>query len=330
VAGFRALFFNTVGSGETAVGVSALAHNTSGNYNTATGLQALNANTTGQYNSALGVNALANNTTAGSNTAAGYNALGSNTTGYANSAAGVGALGKNTTGINNTAIGVSALDSNTTGANNVALGVLAGHSLTIGNNNIEIGNPGLAAETNAIRIGKQGTQTQTYIAGISGAPVTGVDVVVDASGRLGVAPSAARFKHDIRNMGEASSELLKLRPVTFRYNNDPSGTLRYGLVAEEVARVYPQLVVYGPDGKVLTVRYSELSAMLLNELQKQNAQLRRLSEQSARDKAAVERKVAELEARHQRDLQVMQSEFARRLSALERAQGGGSPRAVRF
>ena len=143
-------------------------------------------------------------------------------------------------------------------------------------------------KTNAIRIGTQGTQTQTYIAGISGAAVTGVDVVVASNGRLGVGPpSSARFKRDIHDMGEASKALMKLRPVTFRYKQDPQGIRQYGLVAEEVAKVYPELVVYGPDGKVLTVRYSMLSAMLLNELQKRTMENQRQAAEIQRQKSRI-------------------------------------------
>src|SRR5215469_16874066 len=128
---------------------------------------------------------------------------------------------------------VNAVFNNTTGSNNISLGDSAGLNLTSGSNNIEIGSPGVAAEANAIRIGKQGTQTQTYIAGISGAPVTGSTVVINAAGRLGVVLSSVRYKHDIHDMGTASTKLLKLRAVTFRYNHDPVGNLQYGLVAEE-------------------------------------------------------------------------------------------------
>jgi hypothetical protein len=172
---------------------------------------------------------------------------------------------------------MQALRTNTTGTNNISLGYQAGYNLTTGNNNIDIGNIGLAGDTNSIRIGKQGTQTQTYIGGISGAPVTGAAVMVNASGRLGVVMSSARYKHDIRDMGAASSKLLKLRPVTFRYNNDPTNTVQYGLVAEDVAKVYPELVVKGPDAKLMTVRYEELVPMLLNQVQRQAAQIRQLT-----------------------------------------------------
>src|SRR5208283_1696335 len=192
----------------------------------------------------------------------------------------------------------------TTGSNNTSLGYLAGSSLTTGSNNIDIGNKGVAAESNTIRIRTQATQTATYIAGISGVGVTGAAVEVSSTGQLGIVMSSARYKHDIRDLGGKSSALLKLRPVSFRYNNDPANTLQYGLVAEEVAKVYPELVIYGPDGKVMTVRYSMLSAMLLNELQKQAGQNRKLSAQ-----------VAELRA-NQENQRVA---FEQRFATLERA-----------
>src|SRR5260370_9791630 len=147
-----------------------------------------------------------------------------------------------------------------------------GLKLTTGSNNIDIGTAGVKAESKTIRIGTEGTQTATYIAGISGAVVVGSDVVVAANGRLGIVMSSARFKRDISDMGGTTSGLMKLRPVTFRYKDDHSGTRQYGLVAEEVGRVYPELVTHAADGRVETVRYSMLTSMLLNELQKQARQ----------------------------------------------------------
>src|SRR5262249_5358887 len=151
------------------------------------------------------------------NTADGFEALRTNTTGISNTATGLNALIHNSTGNGNAALGVQALGNNTTGQTNIGIGFQGGMNLTIGSNNIEIGNAGLAGETHAIRIGKQGTQTQTYVAGISGVPISaGVDVVINSSGRLGVGLiSSARFKRDIRDMGAASDSLTKLRPVTF-------------------------------------------------------------------------------------------------------------------
>jgi trimeric autotransporter adhesin len=281
-----ALFSNTTGANNTASGSGALFLNTTASGNTATGYATLYENSTGASNTAIGFQALLNSTTASNNTATGANALAANTTGASNTAAGAHALQNSTTGANNTALGTGALAANTIGSNNIGVGKNAGQSLTIGSNNIDIGNVGVAPESNKIRIGTQGTQTATFIAGISNTMVSGNAVVVNSSGQLGIVMSSARYKHDIRDMGGASSKLLKLRPVSFRYNHDPSNTLQYGLVAEEVARNYPELVSYGEDGKPQTVRYLELDAMLLNELQKQDRQLQKVSAKVAEEQAS--------------------------------------------
>ncbi len=170
---------------------------------------------------------------------------------------------------------------------------MPGTNLTTGNNNVDIGNAGIAGESNTIRIGKQGTQTAAHFAGIFGTMVTGDPVLINSTGKLGMVMSSARFKRDIQDMGNQSGGLQKLRPVTFRYKGDATGTLQYGLVAEEVARVYPELISYGPDGKPLTVHYLMLTAMLLNEVQKQAKQNERQAEQIQRltqlsDQQAVE------------------------------------------
>src|SRR5208337_1536375 len=164
----------------------------------------------------------------------------------------------------------------TVGSGNIALGFEAGQALTTGNNNIDIGNVGKAAEKQTIRIGTQGAQTAAFVQGIHDTPVTGDTeaVAVSSTGQLGIVPSSARFKRDIRDMGTASLGLMKLRPVTFRYKDDSQAIEQYGLVAEEVQRVYPELVSHGADGKVESVRYMTLIAMLLNELQKQNRELK--------------------------------------------------------
>jgi hypothetical protein len=231
--GSDALYYNT-GSANTANGAFALYGNTTGTYNTANGVDALLRNTTGNQNTANGVAALYNNTTGFNNTATGLLALYYNTTGSNNTANGLSALQNNNadnntatgenvlfsnpTGSGNTADGGSALYSNTTGSSNIALGSEAGGNLTTGDNNIDIGNRGVAAEANTIRIGKAQTQTATFIAGISGATVTGRAVVVNNSGQLGVAPSSARFKDGIKPMHKASEAILALKPVTFHYN----------------------------------------------------------------------------------------------------------------
>jgi hypothetical protein len=275
--GTQALFSDTEGHANTAIGFQALYSNTTigggtGAFNTATGLQALFSNNTGSDNTANGVTALANNTTGNDNTAIGFQALLSNATGDANTATGFRALPSNTTGVANTAHGDGALFLNTTGTGNIALGFNAGHDLTTGDANIDIGNPGVAAESNNIRIGVQGTQMATFIAGISGTAVTGTAVVVNGSGQLGVAPSSDRFKDEIKRMDKASEAILALKPVTFYYKNDidPNCIPQFGLVAEEVEKVNPDLVVRDKEGKPYTVRYDQVNAMLLNEFLKEH------------------------------------------------------------
>ena len=277
-------------SGNTAGGNSVLQNNT-GTNNTGFGDGALSHNTTGTDDSAFGSNALFNNATGSGNTASGFDALIRNTEGINNTASGAFALEFNTTGGDNTASGAFALVDNTTGTVNIGLGHGAGNNIVAGSNNIEIWaipsskSPTFGDESNTIRIGIQGTQKKTFIAGISGTTVSGADVVVSSTGQLGIATSSARYKHDIRDIGGASAGLMKLRPVSFRYKNDPSATLQYGLVAEEVARVYPGLVVHGTDGEVQSVRYLELTALLLNELQKQTQHMQRQASQ-LRDQAS--------------------------------------------
>jgi hypothetical protein len=355
--GSFALFVSSAPNGNTAVGSEALYADSTGSDNTAIGLQALYANNTGFDNTATGWETLGNNTGGYNNTGIGAWALFKNTTGTYNAASGPYALYSNNTGQDNTALGPFALRNNTTGTNNIGLGIFGGYNLTTGNNNIELGNPGVRAESNTIRIGKQGTQTATYIAGVSGVVVTGSDVVVAANGRMGVIMSSARYKLDLRDMGETSSKLMKLRPVTFRYKNDEQGTTQYGLVAEEVQRVYPELVAHGADGKVETVRYYELIPMLLNELQKQTnltaelryklrnqtaanqrqagrigklaAQVGTLNTQMAQEKISTRRRIDALQANHDRELRAMQAAFEQRLSALERTTGTGAPAAFR-
>jgi hypothetical protein len=287
--GFDALYSNTTGDSNTATGSIALGSNTTGVRNTANGFAALNSNTTGERNTATGRAALTFNTTGNNNTAEGHDALffndsgirntgsGSfslffNTTGNDNAAVGYFSLYNNTTGNSNTAEGFAALMNNTTGVGNMALGNFAGANLTTGNNNIDIGNQGVAGEAGTIRIGTQGTQTATYIAGISGAAVTGRPVFVNNNGQLGVPPSSRRFKQDVKPMDNASEAILGLKPVTFRYKKelDPEGTPQFGLVAEQVEKVNPDLVARDAEGKVYTVRYDAVNAMLLNEFLKEH------------------------------------------------------------
>jgi len=270
--GAAALQNNTAGSFNTGNGVDALFGNTIGNFNTADGFLTLSANTTGNFNTANGTAALQNNTIGSNNTAAGTQALSKNITGINNTADGVNALFGNTTGNNNTATGEAALFRNTTGSSNIALGFNAGSSLTTGNNNIHIGNAGVAAEGNTIRVGRQGAQTRTFIAGISGVAVAGSAVVANVNGQLGIAASSERFKDDIKPMNKVSEALFAFKPVTFRYKKeiDPARTLQFGLVAEDVEKVNPALVARDKEGKAYTVRYDQVNAMLLNEFLKEH------------------------------------------------------------
>ena len=214
-----------------------------------------------------------------------------NTTGAENIAAGIDALDNNTTGSNNTAAGSSALRWNTTGSGNIGLGVNAGANLTTGDNNIDIGNGGVDGESGVIRIGLAPWHTATYIAGIRKVTVaSGVGVVVGTDGQLGTQTSSARFKEAIRPMDQASEAILALRPVTFRYKRelDPQGIPQFGLVAEEVEKVSPDLVARDGDGMVSTVRYEAVNAMLLNEFLKEHGKVQELEAALARQQREVE------------------------------------------
>jgi hypothetical protein len=304
--GSEALFFNTTGFDNTATGSHTLIRN-EGDRNTATGSDALFSNTTGFNNTASGYSALVNNTDGDRNTASGSDALFSNTTGSFNTASGSFVLLSNTTGSNNTATGSDALFVNTTGSFNIALGYRAGSNLTTGDDNIDIGNRGVAGEAGTIRVGTQGTQTATYIAGISGTPLgAGVAVRVNTSGQLGTVGSSARFKQNIQPMDKASEAIHALKPVTFHYKKelDSEGIPQFGLVAEEVATVNPALVARDDKGKVYTVRYEAVNAMLLNEFLKehrkveaQQATITQLKSTVAQQKKDFQATVAQLTAR---------------------------------
>jgi Chaperone of endosialidase len=274
--GNSALLSNTTGNDNTASGFASLVSNTTGNDNTAIGSGALPSNTTGSSNTANGRSALFSNTTGDNNTANGFQALQDNTAGGANTANGFQALFTNTNGHDNTAIGHNALQNNKNGNFNVALGANAGFNLTTGSNNIDVGNNGVAGESQTIRIGTARTQTQTFIAGISGVTVpTGIPVIVDVNGHLGTTTSSSRFKEAIKPMDKASEAILALKPVTFRYKHelDPDGIPQFGLVAEQVEKVNPDLVVRDEQGKPYTVRYEAVNAMLLNEFLKEHKAL---------------------------------------------------------
>jgi hypothetical protein len=302
-SGFNALSANTTGNNNTASGIGALQNNTTGAINTASGAFALFSNSTGTSNTASGGGALNNNTTGTSNTANGAGALAVNSTGNNNTASGVNALLFNATGNLNAAIGFQALENNDVGNNNtaigakalkkslgtknIAIGFQAGVSLVNGNNNIYIGNQGAGVESQTIRIGT--AQTQTFIAGIGNAIVAGPAVEVDTTtGKLGISGvSSARYKREIEPMGLRSAGVLQLRPVTFAYQQDAPGVVRYGLVAEEVQGVYPELVTHTATGELLAVRYQELIPMLVNELQREHQQVTTLRQELAELRSLV-------------------------------------------
>ena len=299
--GFAALASNTTGFQNTATGVIALGSNTTGSQNTATGVTALVSNTTGFQNAATGVQALSSNTTGFHNAAAGFQALFSNTTGNHNTADGDNALVHNTTGILNTAIGAHALDQNITGSSNVALGFQAGFNIT-GSGNVCVGQNivGLAGESNVTRIGNIGSTAQA----------NGVFVTVGAGGKLGFQVSSRRYKDDIKPMDKASEGLFALKPVSFRYKQeiDPARSPDFGLIAEDVATVNPDLVARDEEGKIVTVRYQAVNTMLLNEFLKEH---KKVEEQQA--------SIAELKstvAQQKKDFQATASQQQKQIEAL--------------
>jgi Chaperone of endosialidase len=267
--------------GNTAEGQNALLNLTSGTFNTAVGLLALGSNTESDFNTGLGAGALLLNTIGLQNTATGAGALLNNGAGF-NTANGAFALVANTTGGGNTAIGAGALANNTTGTANIAIGQGAGSNVTTASGVICIGLPG------------QNIDGGVFFAGIYNnvQPVVGTDpdhVTISGSGRLGRANiSSRRYKHDIQPMEEASEVIFALKPVSFRYNKqyDATQTLAFGLIAEDVAEVAPDLVGRNPRGEPESVRYEQVNAMLLNEflkahgkIEEQEAAIARLQKQ---------------------------------------------------
>jgi trimeric autotransporter adhesin len=273
--GQNALLSLTTGTNNTAVGWSSLKTVATGQYNTAIGAGALSVNTA-NLNTATGAAALWHNSSGHSNTANGFAALFSNTIGAANTANGYQALLNNTTGIGNTANGVSALRNSSTGDSNTALGLGAGSAVTTADNVICIGTSG------------ENVSNTCYIGNIFGVTSSGgATVAVNSAGKLGTATSSRRFKDDIRPMDQASEALFALKPVTFRYKKDidPARTSQLGLVAEDVEKINPDLVVRDKEGKPYSVRYDQVNAMLLNEFLKEHRKIeqqdRKLREQEA-------------------------------------------------
>jgi len=332
----------------TALGISALPSNTTGTDNTALGYSAMAANATGSSNIAIGDHALAasnaagdtavgsqamrDTTTGNDNTAIGEGALLTNTTGASNTAVGQAASFANTTGMNNTAIGMSALTNNSTGSNNIAIGKGAAAFVTGNSGNIAIGTLGASGDDNTIRIGggtsgigDSAIQSSFFVAGVRGVTTgqnNAVAVVIDSNGQLGTISSSRRYKEDIHDMGDASRNLMRLRPVTFRYKKpfaDGSKPIQYGLIAEEVAEVYPDLVARSADGQIETVKYQVLPVMLLNEVKRQRAQsdaqaarIQTLEQQLKQQRQAIEQQRREVESQRQQNQMLLE-----RLSKLE-------------
>lgn len=284
--GFQALYANTTGFLNSASGSAALRSNTTGIFNTASGSSALVSNTTGMSNSAFGLAALASNTVGFGNTAAGFDALAQNTFGTYNAAFGSGALRSSAHADGNAAFGTNALGS-TTGGFNTALGYAAGRNNTTGYFSIFIGNYGAATDNATIKIGEQDQQTSAFLAGVRGVTTRrndAIPVLVDSAGQLGTVSSSRSVKQDIQDLGTFADRLLELRPVAFRYKQhaaeSPDTPVQFGLIAEEVAEVFPELVVYDDEGKPQTVKYHLLSSLLLGELQQLHARVEELESRS--------------------------------------------------
>jgi len=315
--GQNALLSLTFGGFNTAVGYLSLRSNTNASYNTAVGAGALLANTANE-NTAVGAGALLSTSTGSQNTANGALALFDNTTGFANTANGLGALLSNSTGSNNTAVGgvallnningtdntavgLRALDSNIDGSFNTAVGGGALTNNTTGNSNTAFGvgaGSGVITADNVIAIGAQGANVDGScfignIRGVTTANTNAIPVVIDSAHQLGTMSSSRRFKNEIQPMDQASEAILALRPVTFHYKSDKAGTPQFGLVAEQVAEVNPDLVVRDDEGEIYTVRYDAVNAMLLNEFLKEH---RKVEQQRKDFEAAIARQQKQIEA----------------------------------
>jgi hypothetical protein len=313
--GVNSLAALTSGNSNTGLGYNSLLSCTSGGSNTALGTFSQNATTTGSVNTSVGSGSLSANTTGNGNVAVGNSAMSRNTTSGDNVAVGLNALFF-TTGGSNTAVGSNALAINSTGTGNIALGFFAGQHISSGSNNIDIGNSAPGNESDTIRIGN--TQTAAYLAGVSGVTVaSGVQVYIDSNGQLGTLTSSARFKEDVADMAGASHLVMQLRPVTFRYKapyDDGSHRLQYGLIAEEVAKVDPELVQFDGKGQAQTVRYHVVNMMLLNEVQRQEAELAHQTTEVGTLRALADRQRAELD--QQKQLLAEQGARLQKLEAL--------------
>jgi hypothetical protein len=311
--GLFSLLSNTTGSFNTALGAGTLLANTA-DQNTATGAGALLGNTTGFNNTATGAFALFGNTEGSSNTATGNSALQNNTSGANNTAIGAGALLSNTTGFNNNAVGTSALEDNSTGSNNTSLGDRAGGSVTTASNVICIG----------ASVFGEDVSDSCYIGSIFGQVSSGgAGVFINSAGKLGTATSSRRFKDGIKPMDKASEVILALKPVTFRYKKgiDPQGSPQFGLVAEEVEAVNPDLVVRDKQGKVNTVRYDQVNAMLLNEFLKEHKKVEEMNSKVAKQEAIIAQQQREFRAtvtRQENEIQALTANLKEQAAQIQK------------
>ena len=301
-AGWHSLFTTSTGDLNTAIGAGTLVSNSTGSHNTANGALALLLNTTGNFNTAVGDSALYLNTEGFGNTAIGTRALNNNNNGILNTAIGNGALGSNN-GSSNTALGTNALAASTSGSDNLALGQNSGSGVTT------------AGGVTCIGAGVVGgnVDNTTWIGNVFGVTTqsgTTAPVIVSNDGQLGTVVSSERFKKDITAMNNASNAILSLRPVTFHYKTETKGTAQFGLIAEEVAKVNPELVLLDKEGKPYTVRYDAVNAMLLNEflkehrafveeqrkVQEQGATIELLKSAGAKQEATIAKQQKQIEA----------------------------------
>src|SRR6266576_896156 len=317
--GFNTLFHNTTGEANTAHGREALFNNTTGANNTANGFQALFSNTSGHANTANGFEALFYNT--GSlNTATGSLTLFNNTIGSLNTANGVSALASNTRGLQNTANGSLVLVSNSIGNNNTAIGFRALVNNASGSSNIGVGVNGgsaVASARNVICVGTGLTganvSDRCYIDDIWQEPGGSQAVYVNAAGKLGALVSSRRFKDEIKPMGEASEVIYRLKPVSFRYKPEVEATRlpAFGLIAEDVEKINPNLVIRDQEGKPYSVRYEQVKAMLLNEFLKEHRKVEQLTKDFGSKLAEQQKQIAMLTAGLQKvSAQLEASKFA--------------------
>jgi hypothetical protein len=253
-------------------------HNT-GKSNTFVGFDSGSFSVTGMGNVGFGTDSLLNISTGMGNSGIGFSALVNNRAGNGNTAIGVMTLEENRDGYNNTALGCYALSSNIAGSGNIAIGAKSGLLLSDGNDNIYVGNIGQLSENGSIRIGSPEIHSTVYIHGIFGALSRniGIPVEIDNMGQLKISPSSKKFKKNIATLSFDSDRLYNLRPVSFTYNNDENNIIQYGLVAEEVNAMFPELVVLNENNEPHAVRYQVLPVLLLYELQKQYALIQALT-----------------------------------------------------